>query len=218
MKNKTISFLLKIVGVGIAIVGARMLALHPIVGSVGAMFSWSTMVAPVVGQQCGLAWVVGFLCAKKIYVLPSLLGLLHRTPLFFSAYFFKKTHTLFLLVVCCSCIVLFVAHPVGIDAWPYALYWLIPIALLFVKGDWLWVRALQASFVAHAIGSIVWLYTHPITASVWLGLIPIVWYERLLMACGMVLLSQLCDFFKKVVVQLLKKCSNSSFVFDRVGA
>ena len=46
-------------------------------------------------------------------------------------------------------------------------------------------RALSASFVAHGIGSVIWLYTKNIAAPVWIGLIPVVVCERLLMAGGM---------------------------------
>lgn len=79
--------------------------------------------------------------------------------------------------------VLFVMHPVGSQAWVYALYWLIPLGAAFL-GSNLIARSLGATFTAHAIGGIIWLYTLPTTPQFWLALIPIVAFERLLFAGG----------------------------------
>jgi hypothetical protein len=85
------------------------------------------------------------------------------------------------------CFVLFVIHPVGGQAWVYALYWLIPIGAAFF-GNNLIARSLGATFTAHAIGGILWLYFPPTpiaaTPGFWLALIPVVAFERLLFAGG----------------------------------
>jgi len=81
---------------------------------------------------------------------------------------------------------LFVIHPVGTIAFAYSLYWLIPVCLWILnrfnllKG--IFSTALQSTFVAHAAGSIIWLYTLNMPATKWLSLIPIVAVERFVFA------------------------------------
>ena len=89
-----------------------------------------------------------------------------------------------------TCMALFIMHPTGGQAYAYSLYWLIPITLFFVqyiskKNTFL--IALQSTFIAHATGSIMVLYTTNLTATQWLSLIPLVAIERLVMASGMTL-------------------------------
>ncbi|NGX61869.1 MAG: hypothetical protein K940chlam9_01358 [Chlamydiae bacterium] len=94
----------------------------------------------------------------------------------------KKTpsilfHTLFSALA----ISLFILSPSGAEAWPYALYWLIPIACSFVRPR-LATRALSSTFIAHATGSVIWAYLVPLSSGQWLTLIPVVAVERLLLA------------------------------------
>lgn len=88
------------------------------------------------------------------------------------------------------CMTLFLVHPVGHNAPIYTLYWLIPVLLWFLKytqkNDFLISRALQGTFLAHAAGSIMWLYTVPTTSTYWTSLIPVVAIERLVMAAATV--------------------------------
>ena len=91
-----------------------------------------------------------------------------------------------------TCMAIFMLHPVAGQAAPYALYWLIPITIWSLT----WIRqahherlqnsplllALQSTFVAHAVGSIIWLFVIPTTPEQWLALIPLVAVERCTMA------------------------------------
>ena len=81
------------------------------------------------------------------------------------------------------CMVAFIAHPVGQQAWIYSLYWLIP-AIALALPEHLFLRSLGSTFTAHSIGSVVWLYAFPSTPAFWLALIPVVAVERLLFASG----------------------------------
>jgi hypothetical protein len=90
-----------------------------------------------------------------------------------------------------TCIILFITNPAGKQAAPYASYWLIPIALWTLRilnltptNTWFAtsLNALQSTFIAHAVGSIIWLYVVPMSANQWLALIPVVAIERLLIA------------------------------------
>ena len=81
------------------------------------------------------------------------------------------------------CMGLFWLHPVGQQAWFYALYWLIPLAGKFLSKR-LFFRSLGSTFTAHAVGSTLWLYTVPMPAEAWIALIPVVAMERILFAAG----------------------------------
>ncbi|MCK4650919.1 hypothetical protein KAT08_01965 [Candidatus Babeliales bacterium] len=87
------------------------------------------------------------------------------------------------------CMFLFILHPVGKLAFVYSFYWFIPVILYFIqkyrKTDSIFIISLTSSFVAHAIGSVIWLYILPTTQYYWILLIPCVAVERLVFSCGM---------------------------------
>ncbi len=87
-------------------------------------------------------------------------------------------------------------HPVGQVAWFYSLYWLIPVMLYALGSRSLFNESLGATFVQHAVGSVLWLYLVPTTSALWISLIPVVAVERLLCALGMVLVVQLVEYLK----------------------
>jgi len=84
-----------------------------------------------------------------------------------------------------AAIVLFVLHPIGAQAWYYAvMFWSIPILAKFFYADNLLAKSLGSTLTAHAVGGVLWLYTLPTTPAFWTGLIPIVVYERFVYAVG----------------------------------
>ncbi len=195
MKNN-----LKIISVSFLVFLAHALPFNLIIGSLHATFSWSSMFAPVVASNYGLGFVSLFFISKKLFSLSCVgLGLfaLHRLPLFFSARAFQKREIFTSFFVPAVCMALFSCHDVGRQVWCYSWYWFIPMVLFFVNTS-PWSRALSASFVAHAVGSVVWLYTALIPAQVWLALIPVVIVERLLIAGGIVM----CDYVVGCVMLL----------------
>jgi hypothetical protein len=84
------------------------------------------------------------------------------------------------------CMALFVSHPVGAAAAPYAFYWFIPMIIAMMRTENIWLHSLASTFTAHAVGSVIWLYTMPMTPAAWLALIPLVACERILYASGIV--------------------------------
>jgi len=187
---------LKIIPVSFLIVFARLVPFNWIVGSLQATFSLSSMIAPVIAEQYGLAWISLFLFSKSMFSVscfsvPAMcLFFAHRLSLLFASRAFQKREFSTSILLPSVCMMLFSYHEAGRVAWFYSLYWLIPMVLFFIK-DWQWSRALSASFIAHAVGSVVWLYTHSIPAPVWIGLIPVVFVERLLIASGILFFSSL---------------------------
>lgn len=75
------------------------------------------------------------------------------------------------------CIILFLVHPIGQEAWLYPLIWLIPLIATFGKRR-LILNSLGATFTAHAVGSTIFLYAFGLTPQIWLALIPVVLLER----------------------------------------
>lgn len=78
------------------------------------------------------------------------------------------------------CMALFIASSSGSIGWPVALYWLIPIALHFFNRHSYLKMALQSTFVAHAVGCVMWAYLTPISGQMWLALLPVMAIERLI--------------------------------------
>jgi hypothetical protein len=72
---------------------------------------------------------------------------------------------------------------VGSQVWYYSLYWLIPMVLYFAPKN-LFLRSLGSTFTAHAIGSVLFLYSIPTAPALWIMLLPIVAIERLVFAAG----------------------------------
>lgn len=179
------------IGVGLLIVISKLLPFNWIIGSYHLTFSWTTMMAPVVVQQFGFAWIGLFFLHQKLFISRSIfMTLLYRVPLLFSAWAFTKRTIWTSLMVPIACMTMFVSHDIGSQAWIYALYWLIPMILFCVR-DSIVARSMSASFVAHAVGSVIWLYFENIAPAVWISLLPIVFCERVLMAGGMLVLQYL---------------------------
>jgi hypothetical protein len=81
---------------------------------------------------------------------------------------------------------LFCMHPVGQSVFYYSWYWFIPMIIYYFIPNNICSRALSASFLAHAVGSVIWLYFAHVPIQAWTILMPMVPIERLLIAAGMV--------------------------------
>lgn len=110
-------------------------------------------------------------------------------------------------VIAAACMLAFWLNPIGAQAWVYALFWLIPIGAVFFH-EHLLAKSLGATFTAHAIGSVAYLYAFAIPAPTWIGLIPVVVMERLAFAAG------ICLFYYTMVAVLnsLSKRTDLSFL------
>lgn len=161
-----------------------------IVGSYTAFFSAANCMVPLSGAFAGLpATGLVTVCLMIVRVLfstwnPFILLVYHVPGFFASAYLASKSFFI-RLVVPIVCMFLFVIHPVGGSAWVYSLYWLIPAVLYFYKNESFFLAALGSTFVAHAVGSVIWIYAVPMTAHDWLHLMPVVCIERIVFALGM---------------------------------
>ena len=116
----------------------------------------------------------------------SLFSVVRLFTLVAAAYYFGTVlkDKKFGLIVPVAGMILFWMHPVGAQAWMYALLWIIPIAATFLSNN-LFMRSLGATFQAHVIGSVAYLYlASSFGPEYWIALIPLVMIERLTYAAG----------------------------------
>lgn len=153
----------KIVGSG------QSFTLFELIGPTGGMF-----LGPILGAVS--AFVVRALNVIIFHQKLDLLTVIRFLPAMLAAVYFgtktKKTAIIFPI-----CIVLFLLNPIGRQAWAYSLIWLIPFAATFFKKR-LILNSLGATFTAHAVGSVIFLYTFGLTPAIWMSLIPVVFIER----------------------------------------
>ena len=164
-----------------------------IIGADNQFFTLYQFVGPIAGRFLGTTFgvasvltaeVISFLISGKSF---GVINLLRLTPMLFGAYYFGTKKRLTSALIPATCMVLFNLHPVGRQAWPYSLYWLIPILGRLlpnkVKGRLL-LQSFGSTFTAHAVGSTIFLYTVPMKSAAWLALIPVVALERLIFGLG----------------------------------
>jgi hypothetical protein len=60
----------------------------------------------------------------------------------------------------------------------------------------LFLQSLASTFIAHAVGSVIWVYANPMTPQMWTGLIPVVFVERMVIAAGLVLAIKIMSYTK----------------------
>ena len=166
---------------------AHVAKLNGIQGLFHSFFSFSHSIAPLFGMVFGfsgsIALILGMMTLKFSGIIAySYFGL----PAFCASLCWATDNRCVRVGIPAVCMALFLVHPIGFAAAPYAFYWLIPIvsALAYTQNRFL--TALSSTFVAHAVGSVMHLYfINPMTSSAWLALIPVVALERLVLALGM---------------------------------
>lgn len=137
--------------------------LGPIMGAASAFFVRALNII-IFRQQLDFLTIVRFL--------PAIMA---------AAYFGLKQKRI--AIIFPVCIALFLLNPIGRQAWAYSLIWLIPFLTTFGKKR-LILNSLGATFTAHAVGSVIFLYSFGLTPAVWMSLIPVVFIERGIFAIG----------------------------------
>jgi len=121
-------------------------------------------------------------------------------PMFFAVLYFSKKGKINLIIPALA-IMAFIAHPIGRTVWYFSLFWLIPIVAHSFRDRFLLARALGATFTAHAVGGVLWIWVFALPAPVWNSLIPVVIAERLLFTLGIsgsfILVNNLLGFLEK---------------------
>lgn len=205
MKNtKKILFVLFFTLLGLL---ALQIPVSKIIGSTQS-FSLFDFFAPTVGAFINsfgglisvfLVKVIDLLVVKKSIDIISIFRLL---PLPLAAFYFgsmSRKKGLIALI----CMLLFIFHPIGKQVWAYSLYWLIPIFASFFPKRLL-LKSLGSTFTAHAVGSVIFLYTVKLPPQVWKSLIPIVFMERLNFTIGIYLSYFIFNLILNYLAKLLK--------------
>ncbi len=160
----------------------------PIIGSRCSFFSLTDVLMPLTGAAgVGMGALVALMLTGVTFFKISIpiMAPVYHLPSFFASASWAYPNLLLKVCVPLLCMALFIAHPSGFYAAPYAFYWLIPVAIYFSGKKAVFLQALSSTFIAHAVGSVVWLYVKALPTAVWVGLIPLVFFERLLYAALM---------------------------------
>ena len=157
---------------------------------VGAFFS-----APTSAFLVSFYFLFKYFCFGKVltFGLPTAIAACcWNTSLkrnFSNTFLYDVSNFLLRLLLPVFCMVVFAFHPVGKNAIPYTFYWTIPISIYVIeklkyhKG--VFSIAVSSTFLSHAVGSVIWIYSVQTTPEMWISLIPIVAIERLTFASGM---------------------------------
>lgn len=170
------------------------------VGSWATFFSAVSTISPLSGYFGGAVGGIFYLAFRLMWRLffgvthVGMSWLINIFPGWCSTMFWSFPRAVGSVFVPFVSICLFIMHPVGGQAFVYALLWLIPIALYASRytsmhiENAFFTQALCSTFVAHAVGSVMWLYGMPaMKPEVWILLTPIALAERFFFAVGITL-------------------------------
>lgn len=173
--------------------------LSTLAGSFNVSFSGINMVLPVLGGLLGPLYsscaVVLFFGARFLlnassatFGIPTFFATLNWATSTKKINLKNQIISAYLqLLLPLACVVAFIVHPVGKNAFVYSFYWVIPMAVFAAqcfKIRSIFLVALSSTFIAHAVGSVMWLYMVGLSADAWLALIPVVAVERFVFAAG----------------------------------
>lgn len=173
-----------------ALIASSYIPLTSLSGSFRHILSGINFVLPVAGGLFGISMVCSlvsslwllktlFLSKALTFGIPSACAMLSWASNSNNSTA-KIVHFLVNALLPAICMAVFMIHPASSAAWPYALYWLIPIAIWATRAATnSLLAALQSTFIAHAVGSVMWVFLVPMAPSQWLALIPVVAVERL---------------------------------------
>lgn len=194
---------------------ATLFKINFIAGSYTAMFSGAAAVTPLSGLFGGtisacILFAINIIFRTLTVGSIPLYILAYHIPGLLASCYWALPNFIFRAAIPALCMLLFVIHPVGYMAAPYTLYWIVPIALFFMPTNNIFLHSLGSTLVAHAVGSVIWLYTVPMTSTAWLALIPVVAIERVLLALSMTALYYGVVWGRMKIISLLR---NKNFAY-----
>ncbi len=147
-------------------------------------FGLATCFAPIIGFFANASGCIGFFAIRTAlsFVITGALSCTLYIPTLAGSLVLSSRSKFISIGIPLLCIGTFLMHPIGYYSWPYTLYWLIPIGLSFISHRSIFFQSLASTFTTHAVGSTIFIYTHPTTAVFWYSLMPQVWLERLVYA------------------------------------
>jgi len=219
MESRKILFLLIFIILSLV---AFQIPVNRIIGS-NQNFTCFELIAPLGGMFLGpLLGALSTLIVRGTNVFIArqpldLLTIVRFLPMMLAAIYFgmrgKKMAIIFPF-----CIVLFLIHPIGRQAWLYPLIWLIPFVATLGKKR-LILKSIGATFTAHAVGSVIFLYAFGLTPQIWLSLIPVVFIERGFFTIGIWLsyltINTALDKLANIrIIHFLKPLANQNYLIS----
>lgn len=197
----------------ILVLAGKNINFSPLIGAENQFFTLFQFFGPIAGAFLGSVFgVIAVLAAEMIDFFiagkeATWINIMRLAPMLFAVYYFGSKKKSLNVVVPLIAAVLFVLHPVGRQAWIYSLFWTIPIIARLLPAKYALsvpLRSLGATFTAHSVGSALFIWTIPTTPGMWISLIPITAFERLMFAAGIgisyagfnALLDKVIDKFK----------------------
>lgn len=156
---------------------AQKVTLGGIFGSLKSYFSLAHCTAPLLGffsTSSTVYYSFFFRAAVRYLVLNSWSFYL---PTLCGTLWLSTESRVFKLVVPVVCIVLFASHSQA--SLLFSCYWIIPLILSFAPKRWIALQAVGSTFTTHAVGSVLWIYSHPTDPLFWNALLGRVLFERL---------------------------------------
>lgn len=189
----------------------KLFTLSKISGTRVSHFSVAHIMTPVLAAHTSTIELLSLTALRTlahlmVHPTAGLLALCYHMPSLIGAYYFKSmlsdSHNLRRACVIAPlvCMALFMSTTVGSQAWPYSLYWLIPALIPLIPHKSIFLIALGSTFLTHAVGSVFFILTTPMTAAFWLTLMPIVAFERCMVAAGITGL-----YYTVTLIQYMRK-------------
>lgn len=182
----------KIIFAGLYTIGMHLLTalkLSFILGSKMAWFSLNQCLTPVMGFFAGVPEsLLVFALRSGIAIFfkgLSFYAFIYHLPTFCGTLYLATGNRIIRLGIPLACAIFFIEHPVGAASTSITLYWILPILMSFKMPRSIFLRALASTLTTHAVGSTLWLYTHPTNPAFWHALHSVIWLERLLFAACM---------------------------------
>jgi len=163
----------------------KMLSHVSITPLIGSKVLFASTLAPLVGYFVSSSTCVAFYLLRTVLLLGSNFSLgscLIYLPTLAGSVALASHSKVYVTGISLTCIVLFALHPTGQASYLYACYWLIPLMLSWFLNHIVFARALISTFITHAVGSTIYLYSNHTDALFWHALIPQVWVERVVQA------------------------------------
>lgn len=171
-----------------------------IIGSWHSYFSLAHISIPVFVAHCNIVYAFFYYLAKALFVRDGFVFVLKKISLLASGMAYKKHSTFFSFVIPAVCMALFMNHSVGSQVFWYSFFWFIPMILHFFAKENIFASALQSTFLAHAIGSVVWLYVYGLQPQDFVLAAPFVLFERVVFAAGIVCCDYAVTFVKNKII------------------
>ncbi|MBA2307171.1 hypothetical protein H0W26_03505 [Candidatus Dependentiae bacterium] len=171
----------------------RLLSFYPFFSFTGFSafpFSLGYALSPLVGfygTSTQMVFLYGAQTMLSFYLHPmNLLSSITHLPTVCGALFLTMDSRLFKGGIAALCIALFLLHPVGYTCSYYVAYWIPPVIIGLLSRKSVVLQAVGSTMTTHAVGSVIWLYTHDTTSLFWATLFYRVWAERLLCVTALV--------------------------------